>query len=326
MILFRVDSSFQIGTGHVARCLNFAEILKPLNETIEFVCQDLAGHVIPRIEAAGYKAHKVSQGEDLAVIQNLKPRWVIVDQYDLGEEWEKKIPSSSKIFVIDDLVNRRHFCHVLLDQNYRKDAPDYRSLVPKSARLLIGPQYTLLRSELTAKPAIKKIPARPQILAFFGGSDESGESLKFVKALSSASQAYQFVIASPSSQKHSQELKSQTFPSHVKLIVDPPNWVELLKQSHFYIGSGGTVTWERLFTGLPGAVLSVADNQAGPSQDLATMGYQFYWGKAQSFDYSSVLKKLNDVFSNSSQLEQMALKGQSLVSKFSAELVQEIFG
>jgi UDP-2,4-diacetamido-2,4,6-trideoxy-beta-L-altropyranose hydrolase len=327
MILIRVDSSFQFGTGHVFRCLNFAEILKPLNETIEFVCQDCTGHIIPRIESSGYKVHKVSQGQDLRTIQDLKPRWLIVDHYGLDEKWERQVPSATKIFVIDDLVNRPHFCQVLLDQNYRKLTPDYRSLTPANARILIGPSYTLLRPELAAKPAIKKIPSNPQLLAFFGGSDESGESLKFVRSLSSASTAFRFVIVCLNSQKHLPELQSIQLPPHLKLVIDPPNptWVDLLSQSHFYIGSGGTVTWERLFLGLPGAVLSVAENQAGPSQDLATMGYQLYWGPAQAFDYSFMFKKLIETFSNPAELEQMALKGQSLVSKLSPELVQEIF-
>ena len=326
MILFRCDSSFQIGTGHVARCLNLAQILKPLEFEIEFVCEDRPGHVMSKIKSAGFKVHSVRSGQDLHLVQNLKPQWLIIDHYEIDSSWEKQVPAQTRIFVIDDLANRSHQCDVLLDQNYRTHLPDYKSLVPAQCQLLLGPQYSLLRSELTLKPEIKSLSSQPTILVFFGGSDESGETLKLAQAVQNLNMNFTFQLVGLSSQKQIQALQALSLPPSVKLLVDPPNWIELLKNADFYIGGGGTVTWERLFLGLPGAVLAVADNQFGPSRDLANEGYQHFWGRSQDFNYSELGSKLEAIFSHPDDLKNMARKGQSLISKFDLKAAQSIFG
>jgi UDP-2,4-diacetamido-2,4,6-trideoxy-beta-L-altropyranose hydrolase len=325
MIVFRCDSSFEIGTGHVMRCLNLAFVLKPLGFSIEFVCENRPGHIADRIEKSGFKAHIVEKGEDLGLIQNLGPQWVIVDHYGIDEAWEKKLPAATKIFVIDDLVNRRHHCDILLDQNYRKETPDYKSLVPTSCRLLLGPQYSLLKPELTTKPAPKKMSMKPKVLVFFGGSDESGETEKFAKALANFGHSASFLLVGLSSQKHLASLRTLNLPPHIELRIDPPNWLELLQTSDFYIGSGGTVTWERMFLGLPGAILAVAENQVGPNQDLADQGYQIFWGLAQEFNHSKLPSLMMNLLFQSQTLEKMAARAQELISKFDSKLAKEIF-
>ena len=75
---------------------------------------------------------------------------------------------------------------LLLDQNLNL-FPErrYRSLVPEHCRLLLGPQYALLRDEFTA--AASELRRRSgdigRILIFFGGTDPSGETLKSCRAV-----------------------------------------------------------------------------------------------------------------------------------------------
>ena len=58
-------------------------------------------------------------------------------------------PFVKKIMIIDDLANRKHNCHILLDQNYKENLEtQYKSLVPNNCKLLLGPSYVLLRDEL----------------------------------------------------------------------------------------------------------------------------------------------------------------------------------
>ena len=42
-IIFRVDSSYKIGTGHIYRCLNLAKNLK--SEEVIFFCKNLKGNI-----------------------------------------------------------------------------------------------------------------------------------------------------------------------------------------------------------------------------------------------------------------------------------------
>lgn len=49
-IVFRADASFQIGTGHIMRCLTLAEALKKQGAEIEFICRAHKSSLIERIE------------------------------------------------------------------------------------------------------------------------------------------------------------------------------------------------------------------------------------------------------------------------------------
>ena len=43
-IVFRVDASSQIGTGHVARCLTLAELLQKNGANCRFICREHEGN------------------------------------------------------------------------------------------------------------------------------------------------------------------------------------------------------------------------------------------------------------------------------------------
>ena len=74
---------------------------------------------------------------------------LVVDSYALDMRWESKMrPLVDKVFVIDDLANRRHDCDILLDQNFYLDKDSrYDGLVPPTCELRLGPQYALLREK-----------------------------------------------------------------------------------------------------------------------------------------------------------------------------------
>jgi hypothetical protein len=53
-IIFRVDASFQIGTGHVIRCLTLAEELKESGANVGFICRKHIGNLINKILSEGF--------------------------------------------------------------------------------------------------------------------------------------------------------------------------------------------------------------------------------------------------------------------------------
>ena len=53
-VVFRVDSSFQIGTGHVMRCLCLAYQLQKRGSEVWFICRNHAGNMIDKIRAMGF--------------------------------------------------------------------------------------------------------------------------------------------------------------------------------------------------------------------------------------------------------------------------------
>lgn len=329
MILFRCDSSHRIGTGHVTRCIHLARMLRSNGKEVHFLCGTDEGNINRKIVTEGFPVHELQESSkstsSLSIISKLKPEWLIIDSYEVSKEWEKQISPDIKIFVIDDLMNREHYCHVLLDQNYRTNSEYYKGLVPAGTRLLLGPQYCLLNSELQRGIPSILSQSPHKVLTFFGGTDSTGESLKFLQAFRNTQSNLRFTLVVLSSHRNLQAIKDFSLPAQVTLKIDPSDWFDLLKQHDLFLGSGGTVTWERMYLGLPGAVVSVASNQEVPSRDLATAGYQTYLGPASQVQYSQVLQFVENLFSDPSVIREMSQRGLELVDRFSAELVKEIF-
>ena len=137
-VLVRTDSSVRIGAGHAMRCLTLAQELRRRGAAVWFSCRDLNGSMIPIIESKGFSVFRHALDDprirteqlfedwqedaaatslDLQQIDHAD--WVIVDHYGLDHRWEAHVRArTGRIFVIDDLANRRHDCQVLLDQNY----------------------------------------------------------------------------------------------------------------------------------------------------------------------------------------------------------------
>ena len=141
-VTIRTDSSLQIGTGHLMRCLTLADALRHENAQTVFICRGLSEHFRSLIQSRGHTVHQlpdvaeadVKSGQDLphgmwlgtdwdtdarqtqAALETSAPvDWLIVDHYALDARWESQLrPLAKKIMVIDDLADRPHDCDLLL--------------------------------------------------------------------------------------------------------------------------------------------------------------------------------------------------------------------
>ncbi len=53
-IIFRVDASIEMGTGHVMRCLTLADALKEQSAECHFICREHLGHLNALITERGH--------------------------------------------------------------------------------------------------------------------------------------------------------------------------------------------------------------------------------------------------------------------------------
>src|SRR5690606_18254179 len=214
--VFRVDSSIQVGTGHVMRCLTLADELRRHGHECWFICREHQGHLGDLIMSRGHKltllsnpvevltAGNGSSPDDYAAwlgvgwqddakqtlnaIKGQSADWLIVDHYSLDAKWEKAVSSQVRnIMVIDDLANRSHQCSILLDQNLGREEKDYDGLVPSDCDRLLGPRYALLRSEFTKFRPVslnRRInPRLKRILISLGGVDRTNVTGRVLEAL-----------------------------------------------------------------------------------------------------------------------------------------------
>lgn len=315
IVLFRVDSSSVIGSGHLMRCLTLAKkfYVKEKAEIV-FVCRDLESNLSQLVVDAGYSLilmtntsdagvlegyekwltvpKTIDAKETCAVIVNLgkRPDYLVVDSYALDSEWERELrPLVEKIFVIDDLANRPHDCDILLDQNeYMNKESRYRGLVPEHCQLRLGYQHVLLRDEFyVAKGNLRKRDGCIRnILVFYGGSDHTNETMKALNALSQIDlNGIKVDVVVGGSNVHKAEVEyfcnnSMLFSYYCQV----NNMAELMAKADLALGAGGSATWERLYLDLPSIVTAIAENQEQIARDCHVMGLIEYLGKSEDVD------------------------------------------
>ncbi|MGZ3691962.1 MAG: UDP-2,4-diacetamido-2,4,6-trideoxy-beta-L-altropyranose hydrolase [Pseudobdellovibrio sp.] len=324
MIVIRCDSSFEIGTGHIMRCLTLAESLRSLGLKVHFVCRNLKGNISEQISQAGFPLSLIGENSppEKELILALNPDWLVVDHYQIDKKWELDYKDKCRIFVVDDLADRGHLADFLLDQNYHREENLYANLVPSECRCYVGPQFCLLKNSVLKASVLRN--QRKNVVCFFGGTDFTGETLKLVKALEKiAAPVFFHVVIGPKNVNFA-ELVGRN-GKHFEVLVSPENWEELLSSASLYFGSGGTVTWERLFFNTPGVVVSVAKNQEKIAQDLAQDGLQLYWGRSNEQHYDEVLPRLIKLVEEAVQLDKIRLKSQNCVRPFPELILKMIF-
>jgi len=323
-IFIRTDSSLQMGSGHVMRCLTLADELQQRGEDVVFVCREHTGNLIDLIEGKGHPVVRLPRAEieyiqtlkdvahaawlgvsweqdvadTIAAIAEEQPHWLIIDHYAIERRWEEKLrPHVGKIMVIDDLADRPHDCDLLLDQNlYEAMEIRYDNITPESCRKLLGPKYALLRPEFaTARKRLRqRIGVVKRVLVFFGGVDSTNETEKALQALAGIGNR-QFEVDVVLGGGNLFKAQIQNFCAardgfHYHCQVD--NMAELMADADLAIGAGGAATWERCAVGLPSFVITVAENQEELAETAARHGMLFYLGKSTSVSSKKILEVL----------------------------------
>ena len=307
-VTFRTDASLEIGTGHVMRCLTLALELSKKGASISFLCREHDGNLIDLIRSHGFLVHVLpllSQGdyrersqlepshaswlgcdwgvdvEHCQTVLNDPVDWIIIDHYALDYRWEKAMRGQcTKMMCIDDLADRVHECDVLLDQNFGRNKEDYSKLVLSQTKLLIGPQYALLRPEFkqwrTSSLTRRTVPSLNHILISMGGVDQrnmTSNVLHSVEQFVRRDLERITVILGPQAPwiEAVKELgASMTVTTSV--LSNVKNMAELMTASDLIIGAGGATTWERCSLGVPSIVIPIAKNQLEMSFQLQKLG------------------------------------------------------
>jgi len=344
-IYIRTDSSTEIGTGHVMRCLTLADILRGKGAEVKFICRDLPGNISDFIEKKGYfvyrlpyQGRKIGQkncyahwlGADWSIDaeqtkdiirQNNLIDWLIIDHYAIDINWERKLrPYVKKIMVIDDLANRPHDCDLLLDQNFYEDLEKrYDKLVPGHCVKLLGPKYALLRPEFIA--ARKKVKVRDgrvkRILVFFGGSDPTNETAKALEAIRMLNRPdiiTDVVVGSANPRKEQIRLMCQSI-QNTNFYCQVDNMALLMARADLAIGAGGGTTWERCCLGLPTIAISVADNQKEVLNVLHKYGVLWNLGCYYGVGINNIIEKIKLCLSKPECIELMAKKALMLIGE-----------
>ena len=285
-VLFLADSGPEIGGGHLMRCLTLAGALRAQGSVCAFVARPdaakildaFAGPEVTQLPAiAGDVQSLAQQAEVLAA--DWDPEVVVVDHYGLVGYHETRLRAGGRrIVVLDDMVERRHDCDLLMDAAPDRTPEDYRRLLPPDAVVLTGPRHALLRPEFAAarEGALARraeaLPAR-RLLISLGLTDLLGITGRVVNlALPGLGELTVDVVVGAAAPSLTWLRRLQADDPRVRVHLETRAMAQLMTEADIAIGAGGSSTWERACLGLPAIDLILADNQRAVALELDRQG------------------------------------------------------
>ena len=285
--------------------------------------------------------HEVVQQFDSNVEHVDADLW-IVDHYQLDEAFEQKLSlTGAKVMVIDDLANRPHYCDLLLDVNFFDNSNRYKTLVPPKCKMLLGPEYALLRQEFYEQPThdfMKRDPVR--VLVCFGGSDPTNMTSLTLDAIASIKDfqlKVDIVIGSGYQTKRDLIEKvrqtTQITKHNIRLHIDCSQIAKLMQKATLMVGAGGSMHWERCISTLPALVVCVAENQIETTRCLSKENVCKYLGFWDQVYVADIAKNLVLLLQSPSTLKAMSQcagnivprhKGTPYVSEQVLKLIQPL--
>jgi len=276
-VAFRVDASLEIGSGHVARCLTLARVLRNAGVRCHFICRELPGNLISKLIAEDFAVHPLSAGKEIEPhgdfrytqwlgvdakvdaketareLAKIMPQWLIVDHYGINQDWHETTGGLyERLMVIDDLADRPLRADLLVNQNFGASVVDYRGLVPAECRFAIGPEYCLLRPEFAALRRIsleqKASGELRRVLVTMGGVDRPNATSQVLKSLEKCGlpDDIQVTVVLGSACPWIREVEAMTasLDLNTQVLVDVTDMAGLMSSVDFALGAAGGTTWE----------------------------------------------------------------------------------
>ena len=341
IIFIRVDSSTKVGYGHLIRCLALADTLKK-SFKINFICTNLNGNLISQICKKKFevfrfntKSQRINVKKDaektISIIKKHrnKKSLLILDSYILSQEWENRVrPYVKRLIVIDDLMDRKHSCDLIIDQNLHTQMNSlYTKSVPKNCVKLLGPDYAILRNQFIAQRKYAKIRSLPikNILVSFGGTDNENHTLHALTSLKKLNSDVNVNVVTGTANRGKKIIKNFCKKNfNYNYFEQVENMAKLMQVADLCIGSSGTTTWERCCIGLPAIVIVASNDQKDIASAVSKNKCIINLGKIKKSDNVNYVRLMKNL--KNSELQNMSRNCMKLVDgKGAARISKYIF-
>lgn len=334
-VLIRADASPTIGSGHFARCLTLARVLRTQGSHVAFACRRLPGHRLNALQAEGFETFALPDryaGEDPEqAIESMLPwqadiealatqlegqpefDWVIADHYGLDHHWQTAARRfAPRIAAVDDLATRRYSVDLLLNQNLSGLSENYQPLLPAGCRTLLGPRFAMLREEFSG-PTIEIKPVAHRVLVNFGGFDAARQTHHAMLALADFSGLeVDFVAGADNPAWAEMQALAETRP-HWRLHSFVSDFHRRMTEADLFIGAGGGTSWERAALGLPTICIAVSNNQQTNGEVMAAAGAHVFMGAREQVSVEQLRDAIGFVVGNFYLRQSLAERSRQLV-------------
>ena len=268
--------------------------------------------------------------EDCELTKNLllaiNPNLLIVDHYAIDHRWENCVRTifTNTLCVIDDLADRKHHAHVLIDYTLGRHESDYLKLVSQNCKLLLGLSYAILRQEFLLKvnKNDKLTKKTLNILINMGGMDKNNVTLEVIKLAQSFNtlEKIQLVVIVGDKYKKYEDLKLYLSKQkyEYQLEKNTKNMVGYMNLADFAISSIGTTTWELFSQGVPSIFIPIATQQVPHAKQIQnnSLGYVIL------DDFQNILKNYAEkLISDPTTRQNLSQRTSKLVDGLGAQRV-----
>ena len=290
-LIIRADADAHMGTGHIMRCIAFAQAWQDQGGDVTFLSYCDSEALRQRIIDEGFDLIPIEKPHPdpydlsytLDVLEQLKTQnsklrtWFVLDGYYFTPDYQKAIKENGyRLLVVDDMAHLDHYhADILLNQNIHASSLHYAC--DRDIMKLLGCKYVLLRREfLKYKNWKREIPDKAKkILVTMGGSDPDNMTMKVIKALNNLDvpDLEVKIIVGPAN-PNIDVLKNVTLsaPYSMNVFKNVKNMPELMAWADVAISAGGSTCWEMAFMGVPILVIVLAENQKDIALELEKAG------------------------------------------------------
>ena len=289
-VYFRTNFDKKIGIGHLSRTYNlYLELKKIYNCKVVI---DKEQKNIPFFKNSQnllylYKKNKFeSENKDaeLFIKKNLinKKNIIIVDDYRLGKLWEKKISRyASKVVVIDDFIQKKHYADILINTKPELDKINLETLnVIKNynkngAELLLGSKYSIINNFFNKKYKIKN--RKNFNITFYNGG--SGNILIYESIIKLIIQNQKKIsinlVCGPFAKNTNSIISKYKKIKNIKIINNNDDFYKALINTNLLVGSCGLISFEVAKIKLPSILIVMNENQKINKNTLEEIGHYF---------------------------------------------------
>ncbi len=303
-IIFRVDANSHIATGHVMRCISYANFFRKNNvECVFVVADDEMNHIIKkhRFEVITLKSDYANMEQEtdkfINIIKQVSPALVIIDSYFVTENYLKAVTKVAKTLYIDDLNMFDYPVDYLLNYSiYAEDIPYNKT----NKKCFLGTGFVALREEfLQAKP-IKINKDIKNIFITTGGADNYSFCKKFIlneiENNNINSFSYHLIVGSFFKEQDKEELRKLAKENeNIFVYENVSNMQSIMSKCDVAISAGGSTLYELAYLGIPTIAIITAENQQGNVETFIKKNIMLYGGETPKQYLAFIKKELKEM-------------------------------
>lgn len=278
-VLLVADAGPEIGGGHLMRQLTLAAALTARGAAPRLLAPESARPALAAFAPPELPVALAGDGDPEALVMAAAADGagrLVFDHFGLDAEAHRRAARGRPCAAVDDLADRPMGVDLLADPGPDRTAAHYAGLT--AARLLLGPDYALVRPAFAARRAEALArrerggpPAR--VLVSLGLTDVQGITARVVdRLLPRLGPAELDVVLGAAAPSRPRMERLAAREPRLRLWIDTRAMAELTAAADLAVGASGSSNWERCVVGLPAVILVLAENQRPGAAALARRG------------------------------------------------------